>query len=62
VHIGNKEKAKAEAIASLFTERNCNVLYLNHCTGVKGMMYLRTVLGLKGVNDFYVGSTVSFDV
>ena len=62
VHIGKKEKRKAEAIASLFAERKCNDLYLNHCTGVNGMTYLRTVLGLKGVNDFYVGSSVSVEM
>ncbi|MDR1405553.1 MAG: MBL fold metallo-hydrolase [Candidatus Methanoplasma sp.] len=62
VHIGRKERQRAEAIASLFSERNCRELYLNHCTGQNGMTYLRTVLGLKGVNDFYVGSSVSVEL
>ena len=62
VHIGKKEKAKAAGIASLFQEKNCTQLYLNHCTGVNGMMYLRTHLGLREVNDFYVGSSLSVDL
>jgi 7,8-dihydropterin-6-yl-methyl-4-(beta-D-ribofuranosyl)aminobenzene 5'-phosphate synthase len=62
VHIGKKEKEKAYRIASSFSEKNCTDLHLNHCTGVKGMMYLRTNMGLKGVNDFYVGSVLSVDI
>jgi len=62
VHIGNKEKEKANRIASSFTEKKCTDLHLNHCTGVKGMMYLRTNLGLKGVNDFYVGMSITVDI
>ncbi len=62
VHIGKKEKQKAEAIATLFADRNCLDLHLNHCTGVNGIMYLRTVLGLKGVDDFYVGEIIEYDL
>ena len=62
VHIGKKDKQKASGIAALFSEKNCTALYLNHCTGVNGMMYLRKDLGLKGVSDFYVGAAVSLDV
>jgi len=62
VHIGRKGKEKASGIAAHFIEKNCSDLHLNHCTGVKGMMYLRTDLGLKGVNDFYVGSVLSVDL
>ena len=62
VHIGNKEKEKANRIAASFSEKKCTDLRLNHCTGVKGMMYLRTNLGLKGVNDFYVGMSITVDI
>ena len=61
-HIRKREKKKAEALAEMFAERNCNMLYLNHCTGVNGILYIRTVLGLKEVNDFYVGSSLSVDL
>lgn len=62
VHIGKKDKAKAAAAAELFRERNCTQLYLNHCTGITGMMHLRTHLGLREVNDFYVGTVKIFEV
>ncbi|MDR0888076.1 MAG: MBL fold metallo-hydrolase [Candidatus Methanoplasma sp.] len=62
VHIRKREQAKAKDIADAFNEAGCNSLYLNHCTGVEGMMYLRTHLGLKGVNDFYVGSVLEVDL
>jgi 7,8-dihydropterin-6-yl-methyl-4-(beta-D-ribofuranosyl)aminobenzene 5'-phosphate synthase len=62
VHLGKKEKQKAIAMAHAFVERSCLDLHLNHCTGVNGIMHMRTVLGLKGVNDFYVGSILYFDI
>jgi len=62
VHIGKKDREKARNIASTFSETNCKDLHLNHCTGISGMTYLRTDLGLKAVSDFYVGSVLSLDV
>ncbi|MDR1955211.1 MAG: MBL fold metallo-hydrolase [Candidatus Methanoplasma sp.] len=62
VHLGKKDKQRAAAMASSFSEKNCKDLHLNHCTGISGMMHLRTVLGLKGVSDFYVGSILYFDI
>jgi len=62
VHIGKKEKAKAKDIAAAFSERGCGKLYLNHCTGANGMTYLRTSLGLNGVDNFYVGSVLTADL
>ncbi|MCL2032211.1 MAG: MBL fold metallo-hydrolase [Methanomassiliicoccaceae archaeon] len=62
VHIRKREKEKAVGIAASFSEKNCTDLHLNHCTGVRGMMYLRVELGLKGVSDFYAGSVLSVDV
>jgi 7,8-dihydropterin-6-yl-methyl-4-(beta-D-ribofuranosyl)aminobenzene 5'-phosphate synthase len=61
-HIGKKEKDKAINMAHSFSEKNCTDLHLNHCTGVKGIMYLRTVLGLKGVSDFYVGTVLQVEI
>lgn len=61
-HIGKKDKEKANAMAALFSEKGCTDLHLNHCTGVNGITYLRSALGLKSVNNFYVGSTLSVDV
>lgn len=53
------EKAKkpvAEAYATDFESRGCTKLMLNHCTGRDGMTNLRVHLGLKGVDEFYVGT------
>ncbi|MDR0509449.1 MAG: MBL fold metallo-hydrolase [Candidatus Methanoplasma sp.] len=61
VHLG-RDKEKASKIASVFKEKNCLDLYLNHCTGVSGIMYLRKELSLKGVNDFYVGTVLTMDI
>ncbi|MDR2698487.1 MAG: MBL fold metallo-hydrolase [Candidatus Methanoplasma sp.] len=62
VHIGRKGKEKASAITTSFIEKNCLDLHLNHCTGVRGMMYLRADMGLRGVNDFYAGSVLRLDM
>ena len=61
VHIGKKDKEKANRMAAAFADKNCLDLHLCHCTGVKGMMYLRSKLGLKGVNDFYAGTVLSVE-
>lgn len=53
------EKAKkpvAEMYANDFSSRGCTNLMLNHCTGRDGMTNLRVHLGLKGVDEFYVGT------
>ncbi|MCL2318368.1 MAG: MBL fold metallo-hydrolase [Methanomassiliicoccaceae archaeon] len=62
VHMGKKDRKKAEEIAAIFEVKNCRVMYLNHCTGVNGIMYIRTILGLDEVKNFYVGTSVSFDI
>ena len=62
VSIRKKEKAKASFIAKEFSSRGCNDLHLNHTTGIEGMMYLRMDLGLRGVEDFFVGSVSEYEV
>lgn len=55
VFLEKKKKPVADAFAASFTAHNMSELYLNHCTSKDGMTNLRVNLGLKGVNDFYVG-------
>lgn len=62
VHIGKKEDDKADGIAAVFSDCACKDLYLNHCTGLNGITRLRVNLGLGGVSDFYVGSSVELEV
>ena len=57
-----KSKSVAASVAAEFLEKGCSSLYLNHCTGVQGMMYLRVELGIGNVNDFYVGTEKTFDL
>lgn len=53
-----KKKPVAQSYAAELSARGCTDLHLNHCTGTDGMTNLRTVFGLKGVCDFYVGMTL----
>jgi len=62
LHIGKKEKEKANRIAAVFSDRDCVNLHLNHCTDASGITCMRTVLGLENVKNFYVGSVLSVDM
>lgn len=57
VLLEKKKKPVAEQYALDFSSRGCGRLMLNHATGRDGMVNLRTHLGLRGVEDFYVGMT-----
>lgn len=54
----NKKSLDANEIAQTFMTNNCDTLYLNHCTGVKGISQLRVNMSLNAVKDFYVGTDV----
>ena len=56
VLLEKKKKPVAEAYATDFSSRNCNIIRLNHCVGRDGMTNLRVHLGLHGVEEFYVGT------
>ncbi len=62
LHLGGKKDALADLYADYLQSIGCRQLYLNHCTGVIGIGRLRATLGLKGVNDFYVGQSLTFKV
>jgi 7,8-dihydropterin-6-yl-methyl-4-(beta-D-ribofuranosyl)aminobenzene 5'-phosphate synthase len=58
-------KLKKEAVAptaAAIVSHNVQKLYLNHCTGVDGIMHLRGQLSLNAVDDFYVGDSAEFEV
>ncbi len=57
VQLEKKKKPIAERYAMFFRDNGVTELYLNHNTGRDGMTNLRVHLGLRGVHDFYVGST-----
>lgn len=62
LHIGEKKDKLADVYADYLKTIGCRHLYLNHCTGVYGIGRLRVTLGLNGVNDFYVGQSVTYRV
>ena len=62
IHLTDKKKAEVRAVADTLTEMGPPALYLCHCSGQVQRMHLREKLGLKGVNDFYVGTEIQFDV
>ncbi|MCQ2078525.1 MAG: MBL fold metallo-hydrolase [archaeon] len=62
LHIKKKQDKLADLYAEYLQKAGCRTLYLNHCTGLAGIGRLRVTLGLNGVNDFYVGQSMSFNV
>ncbi len=60
LHLGKKQDKLADLYAEYLQTAGCRQLYLNHCTGAAGIGRLRVTLGLKGVNDFYAGQSVTF--
>ena len=53
---------KPDLYAEYLQNTGCRSLYLNHCTGITGINRLRVTLGLKGVNDFYTGQSLTFQI
>lgn len=62
LHTDGRKNRLAGIYANYLKETGCRILYLNHCTGLGGISDMRGILGLKGVNDFYVGQSVAFPV
>lgn len=60
-NLNKKGRANAAAVAKEVKESFGNVrMVLNHSTGYDGINGMREVFGLGGVEDFYVGSSISF--
>ena len=62
LHLGGKKDKLADLYAEYLQTIGCRQLYLNHCTGDIGIGRLRATLGIKGVNNFYVGQSLDFKV
>lgn len=62
LHIGGRKDTLADVYSEYLKELGCRTLYLNHCTGVLGIGRMRTILGLNGIHDFYVGDSVEYSV
>jgi len=61
-HLTGMKKEDVYEVAVSLTESGPPALYLSHCSGVTQKMRLRERLGLKAVNDFYVGTEIQFDL
>lgn len=60
LHLGSRNDKLADLYADYLKTVGCSQLYLNHCTGEKGINRMRVTLGLRGINDFFVGQSISF--
>ncbi len=60
IEVGRKNDPLCDAVGSYLKEVGCSDLRFNHCTGPMGVGRLRTVLGLHGLKDFYVGESATF--
>lgn len=61
VLLEKKKQPVADEYSAAFLSAGISDIYLNHCTGRDGMTAMRVNLGLKGIDDFYVGTTYSVD-
>ncbi len=62
IEVGKKNDPLCDAVGNYLKEVGCTDLRFNHCTGPAGVGRLRTVLGLDGLKDFYVGESVSYSL
>ena len=62
IDIGKKNDALCDAVANYLKEVGCSDLRINGCAKSVGINRMRTVLGLKGVQEFYVGDRAEFQL
>lgn len=60
-YVGGILSGRGDALADAAAEaiRDMDFLYLNHCTGEKGINRIRRRLGLGAVNDLYAGQRIA---
>jgi len=60
IEVGRKNDPLCDAVGNYLKTIGCSDLRFNHCTGPVGVGRLRTVLGLEGLKDFYVGESATY--
>lgn len=60
--IGKKNDALCDAVANYLKDVGCADLHFNGCAKAVGINRLRTVLGLEGVKDFFVGDSLEYEL
>lgn len=62
IHVPKANQKAMDPTAQILKEHGSPRMYLNHCATPNGILYLRTHFGLNGVNNFYAGSRIKFEV
>lgn len=62
LHIRKAKQRDVDPIADVIREFGSPHMYLNHCAGDGAITYMRVRFNLKGVDDFYVGTSVDYKV
>ena len=61
IHIPKANQRIVDPVAEVIKEFGSPHMYLNHCIG-NAITYMRVRFNLKGVDDFYVGTSVDYKV
>ena len=62
VHLPRAKQETVDPTADVLKRHGTPKMYINHCGTPSAIMYLRVRFGLSGVNDFYVGDEIVFEV
>lgn len=62
IHLPKAKEKQVQPVAEFFSECGNPQLYLNHCAGPQGIMYIRAATNINYVNDFYAGYKLSIDI
>ena len=62
LHVKRANQAKIDPVADVVKDFGSPHMHLCHCAENGAMTYMRVRFNLKGVDDFYVGTSVEFEV
>ena len=62
LHVRKASQNTIDPIADVIKDFGSPHMHLCHCAEGNAMMYMRVRFNLKGVDDFYVGTSVDFEV
>lgn len=62
IHLIKAKEKDVDPVAEVLKQHGQPKLYLDHCAGPHGVVYLRKHFTLYGVNDLLVGTKLTFDL
>ncbi len=62
IHLPKAKQRTVDPVSEVIASYGVSKMYINHCATPRGIVYLRTHFGLRGVNDFFVGDSVEFNL